>query len=58
MLSRDISLNGQKLVTGTGASTLPSLAGMGKAATTGNFEVPSKSYGFAVYTDAAAPACM
>lgn len=58
VLSRDIALNGQLLTAGTGADAmLPKLAPMGKAATMPNFVVPARSYGFAVYPDAGAPAC-
>ena len=37
---------------------LPQLGSMGVAAKAENFVVPARSYDFAVYTDAAAPACM
>lgn len=60
VLSRDVKLNGKTLTLGTedGADLLPRLASLGVAGADGNFVVPAQSYGFAVYQDAAAPACM
>ena len=57
VLSRDIDLNGKTLRSGSGDAILPKLAGLGKAAGEDNFVVPPRSYGFAVYSDADAPAC-
>ena len=57
VLSRDMILNGKVLERGEDAS-LRSLLSMGKPATSENFVVRARSYGFAVYSDAAAPACM
>jgi hypothetical protein len=50
-----VELNGV-LLARTEDGSLPPLAG--RAATKENFVVPPMSYGFAVYPDAGAPACM
>jgi heparanase len=55
LLSRDIALNGIILVFGKDM-TFPEL--VGKRGEQENWVVPGKSYGFAVYPEAAAPACM
>ena len=59
VLSRDIILNGKVLERGEDASLRSLLSmGKGKPATSENFVVRARSYGFAVDSDAAAPACM
>ena len=66
VLSRDVKLNGKTLSLSSlaggeaedGADLLPRLASLGVAGAEGNFVVPAQSYGFAVYPEAAAPACM
>lgn len=55
ILSRGINLNGQPLAVGEG-STLPALQPVEGQAP--EFIVPAQSYGFAVYPEAAAAACM
>jgi hypothetical protein len=59
LLSRTVLLNGKPLDAGRAGrdAVLPSLAGLAATATTENFVVPAQSYGFAVYSEAAAPAC-
>ena len=39
------------------AALLPVITSLGVHGTTDNFVVPERSYGFAVYPDADAPAC-
>ena len=57
VLSRDTMLNGVLLRVGTDGA-LPPFQDMGRTATGEAFVVPPLSYGFAVYPDAAAPACI
>ena len=54
ILSRDISLNGKVLHLGPDGA-VPAL--QGRPGTQPGFVVPARSYGFAVYPDANAPAC-
>jgi heparanase 1 len=56
VLSREVQLNGQVLKMDEAPWELPTLAG--EAATSEAFVVPPSSYGFAVYPNAQAPACM
>ena len=59
MLSRTVFLNENLLDADfESAQPLPSLVAMAVHGTTENWVVPARSYGFAVYPDAAAPACM
>lgn len=62
VLSRDVKLNGNPLTVSSlandGAGLLPPIASLGVKASEDNFVVPARSYGFAVYSEAAAPACM
>jgi hypothetical protein len=58
VLSRDVKLNGKPLALVEGAHLLPPIASLGAAGSEANFVVPGQSYGFAVYPEAAAPACM
>ena len=61
VLSRDVKLNGKPLTVSSladGADLLPPIAKLGAKASEDNFVVPARSYGFAVYSEAAAPACM
>ena len=57
VLSRDTLLNDVLLRVGADGA-LPPFLDLGRAATGEAFVVPPLSYGFAVYPDAAAPACM
>jgi hypothetical protein len=56
LLSRSVWLNGKKLELAKGGSALPSLDGVAGAGY--EFVAPPQSYGFVVYTAAAAPACL
>jgi heparanase 1 len=58
LLSRRIALNGLPLEFDADHSQFPSLADAVAHGTTGNWVVPGHSYGFAVYPQAAAPACL